>query len=431
MSMPDLMSLSPAIIAIVVALGIGLLIGLERERRKGEGPGRSPAGLRTFAVASLAGAVSMLIGGKLLLAVVTAGIMVLTAIAYWRSRSADPGLTSEAALILTVLLGGLATKQPALAAGVAVVLAVLLAARPVLHDFVRSVLSESELKDGLIFAAATLVVLPLLPDQPIGPYGALNLRSIWTLVVLMMAIGAAGHASMRLLGARGGLAVSGFASGFVSSTATIGAMGARARKAPELGGAAAAGAALSTVATIAQLAAVLAVTSLPALQALLVPLLCAGAAAAIYGAIFTIVGLRQSGSADLPPGHAFSLPGALLLALTISAVLVLSAALREAFGEAGLVASAAVAGLVDTHAPAVAAAALAASGKIGAADAVAPVLAALSANTISKIVVAWTSGGSSFALRLVPGLVLVIAAAWAGAFGPSLAHGLADVLVHP
>lgn len=424
--MSEIMTLSSSreLVAIVVALGIGLLIGLERERRKGEGPGRSPAGLRTFAVASLAGAISMLIGGKMLLAVVTAGVVVLTAIAYSRSRSDDPGLTSETALVLTVLLGGLATEHAALAAGVAVILTVLLAARPVLHGFVRSVLSEGELKDGLIFAAATLVVLPLLPDQPIGPFGALNLRSIWMLVVLMMAIGAAGHIAMRLLGARGGLAVSGFASGFVSSTATIGAMGARARKLPELAGAAAAGATLSTLATIVQLAAVLAATSVPAFKALLIPLLCAGGAAALYGAVFTVLGLRQTGSADLELGRAFSLPGALLLALTISVVLVLSAGLRQAFGEAGLVVSAAVAGLVDTHAPAAAAATLVASGKISTAEAVIPVLAALTANTISKIVVAWTSGGGSFAARLIPGLIVVVAAAWAGAFAPILAHAV-------
>ena len=110
------------------------------------------------------------------------------------------------------------------------------------------------------------------------------------------------------------------------------------------------------------------------------------------------------------------------MALTLSGVLVLSAALREAFGEIGLVISAAVAGLADTHSPAVAAAALAASGKIKAVDAVIPVLAALSTNTVSKIFVAWTSGGRGFALRLIPGLILVMVAAWAGAFGPSLVH---------
>jgi uncharacterized membrane protein (DUF4010 family) len=168
-------SLSPDVIAIVVALGIGLLIGLERERRKGEGPGRSPAGLRTFAAASLAGAISLMVGGKGLLALVTAGIMVLTAIAYLRSSSDDPGLTSEAALILTVLLGGLAAERPFLAAGVAVILAILLAARAPLHDFVRTVLSDNEVQDGMIFAAATLVVLPLLPDQSVGPFLVLSL----------------------------------------------------------------------------------------------------------------------------------------------------------------------------------------------------------------------------------------------------------------
>ena len=115
--------LDPVIVNLAVALGIGLLIGAERERRKGRGPSRSPAGIRTFAVTSLAGAVSFTIGGELLLAVTTAGAIMLTAVAYLRSRSDDPGLTSEIALILTVLLGGISMRQPALAAGVAVALA--------------------------------------------------------------------------------------------------------------------------------------------------------------------------------------------------------------------------------------------------------------------------------------------------------------------
>ncbi len=418
----DSLAASPdtIIIGIAVALGIGLLIGVERERRKGEGSARAPAGLRTFAATSLVGAISVIVGGGGLLAVVTAGIIVLVAIAYSRSSGNDPGLTTEIALVLTVLLGGLAVQHPALAAGVAVTLAVLLAARAALHDFVRSVLTETEIRDGLIFAGATLVVLPLLPDQAIGPYGALNPRAIWIIVILVMAIGAAGHVSMRLLGARAGLAVAGLASGFASSAATIGAMGARAAKAPELLGAATAGAVLSTVATIVQLFTVLAATSLPVLQAMLVPLLCAGIAAAIYGAIFTIKGMRETEAAKLQLGRAFSLPTALLLALTLTVVLVLSAALRERFGETGLVIGVAVAGLADTHSPAVAAAALAASGKINAADAVVPVLTAMSTNTLTKIIVAWTSGGRSFALRLIPGLLLVMAAGWAGAFAPSL-----------
>ena len=127
----------------------------------------------------------------MLLAVAAAGVILLTAVAYWRAHEDDPGLTTEIALILTVLLGGLSMQQPALAAGLAVTVAVLLAARSRLHRFVRSVLTEDELQDALIFAGATLVVLPLVPDRPMGPYGALNPHSIWILVVLVMAISAA------------------------------------------------------------------------------------------------------------------------------------------------------------------------------------------------------------------------------------------------
>ena len=141
----------------------------------------------------------------MLFAVATAGVIVLTTVAYWRGHEDDPGLTTEIALILTALLGGLSMQQPALAGGLAVTVAVLLAARSPLHRFVRSVLTEDELKDALIFAGATLVVLPLVPDRPMGPYGALNPHSIWILVILIMAISAAGYIAVRMVGARFGL----------------------------------------------------------------------------------------------------------------------------------------------------------------------------------------------------------------------------------
>jgi uncharacterized membrane protein (DUF4010 family) len=415
--MPILDSL---IVNLAVALGIGLLIGAERERRKGKGPSRSPAGIRTFAVASLAGAVSFATGGEILLAVTTAGAIMLTAMAYFRSRSDDPGLTSEIALVLTVLLGGLSMRQPVLAAGVAVTLAALLASRTRLHHFVRSVLTERELTDGLIFAGATLVVLPLLPDQQIGPYGALNPRSIWIIVILVMAISAAGYILVRILGNRFGLAIAGLASGFISSVATIGAMGTRGKTTPAVLGAAVAGAVLSTVATIVQMCAVLAATSMAVLRELSIPLLFAGLAAASYGAFFTIKALRGTEQVDSQAGHAFNFSSAIILALTLSGILVASAALRENFGEIGVIVGAALAGFADTHSVAVSIASLVASGKMNAADAISPILAALSTNTISKIIAAWTSGGRSYALRLIPGLLLVISAAWTGTYAPHL-----------
>ena len=311
-------------------------------------------------------------------------------------------------------------RQPVLAAGVAVTLAALLASRTRLHHFVRSVLTERELTDGLIFAGATLVVLPLLPDQQIGPYGALNPRSIWIIVILVMAISAAGYILVRILGNRFGLAIAGLASGFISSVATIGAMGARAKTTPAVLGAAVAGAVLSTVATIVQMAAVLGATSMAVLRELSIPLFCAGLAAASYGAFFTIKALRETEQVDSQAGHAFSFSSAIVLALTLSGILVVSAALQENFGEIGVIVGAALAGFADTHSAAVSIASLVASGKLSSTDAISPILAALSTNTISKIIVASTSGGRSYALRLIPGLLLVISAAWAGTYAPRL-----------
>jgi uncharacterized membrane protein (DUF4010 family) len=403
------------ILNLAVALGVGLLIGAERERRKGEGPSRSPAGIRTFTVTSLAGAISFIVGGEVLLAIATAGVILLTAAAYWRGHEDDPGLTTEIALILTALLGGLSMQRPALAGGVAVTVAVLLAARSPLHRFVRSVLTEEELKDALIFAGATLVVLPLVPDRPMGPYGALNPHSIWILVILIMAISAAGYLAVRTVGARFGLPIAGLASGFVSSTATIGAMGARVAKTRTVLAAAVAGAVLSTVATIVQMALVIAATSTATLRTLSVPLVCAGSGAVVYGTVFTVRALKQTTEGEAQGGRAFSLSTALVFALTLSSILVASAALRERFGETGIILAAAIAGFVDTHSAAISVASLVASGKMSAVDAIFPILAGLSTNTISKIFLASTSGGRSFASRVIPGLIVVALAGWAGA----------------
>ena len=406
--------IDPVILNLAVALGVGLLIGAERERRKGEGPSRSPAGIRTFTITSLAGAVSVVVGGELLLAIATIGVIALTALGYWRSHEDDPGLTTEIGLILTVLLGGLSMRQPALAAGLAATVAIVFATRSPLHRFVRGVLTEDEVKDALIFAGATLVVLPLLPDQPMGPYGALNPHTIWIVVILVMAISAAGYIAVRMLGARFGLPIAGLASGFISSTATIGAMGARAAKTQDVLAAAVAGALLSTVATIVQMALVLAATSTVTLQTLSVPLICAGLAAVAYGAVFTIPALRQKAENEVQPGRAFSISAALLFALTLSGILVASAALREWFDETGIIVAAAVAGFVDTHSAAISVASLVASGKMNAVDAIVPILAGLSTNTLSKMLLTCTSGGRSFVFRVIPGLILVALAAWAG-----------------
>jgi uncharacterized membrane protein (DUF4010 family) len=197
--------------------------------------------------------------------------------------------------------------RPGLAAGIAIAVTILLSTRSALHRFVRSGLSEVELRDALIFAAATLIVLPLLPDQAMGPFSALNPHSIWIIVILVMVIGAVGHVAVRFLGTRFGLPIAGLASGFISSTATIGVMAARVVRTPELLWPAAAAAVLSTVATIIEMVLLLAATNVSTLLALLVPLTLAGAAAVVYGSLFTIRALRDSSGGVVERGQAFSL----------------------------------------------------------------------------------------------------------------------------
>ena len=403
---------------LLVALGVGMLIGLGRERAHSDPAGPSDAGLRTFAIASLGGAVAVAVGGAPLLAILLIVIAAIVALSYWRAQGPEAaGLTTEFALLLTVLAGALAMKAPSAAAAVAIVAALLLAGRARLHHFFRSVLTEDEVHSIFILGAALIVVMPLLPDQQMGPYEALNPKSVWRLVVLVLLIGAGGHLATRLLGPRFGLPISGLASGFISSSATVGAMGARAAKSPEMMASAVAGAVLSTVATVIQMAAVVGATSASALRAIQVPLIAAGAVAVAYGAIFTIAALRKPAAAGEAeePGKAFSLTAALVFAATLSVVLLVSAALRAEFGESGAILAAGLAGFVDTHASAISVAALVANNRMEAAEAVIPILAGFTTNTITKVIVAFTAGGRAFALRVVPGIIMVAVAAWAGA----------------
>lgn len=418
--MENALSLGPPVLNLVSAFAVGALIGAERERRKGEGPARSPAGIRTFTITSISGAVAFSIGGGILLAVLTASVAVMVAVSYWRSQDQDPGLTTEIVLVLTALLGGMCMQAPQTAAAIAVAVTVLLYAKAWLHNLVITVISRDELDDALIFAAATLVVLPLVPNRQMGPYLALNPHSIWIVIVLVMAISAAGYVAVRLFGARFGLPLAGAISGFISSTATIGAMGSRASKSKDLLAACVAGAVLSTVATIAQMALVVAATSMETLSSLSGPLLLAGGMAVAYGAAFSLMAARHSGSDAVPTGGVFSLRTALAFGSILAIILVISAGLQDRFGDAGVLLAAVVAGLVDTHAAAISVASLVASGKVLPQDAVLPVIAGLTSNTLSKIIMAAVTGGSAFALRVVPGLVLVALAAWVGTFAALL-----------
>ncbi len=402
-------------VRLAVALGIGLLLGAERERRKGEGPARGAAGIRTFALVALAGGIAMAIGGGLVLAVALGFVALAVLAAYILGDRTDPGLTTEVAVVVAFLLGALAQQEPQLAAGIAVVVAILLAAREQLHRLVSRALTEQEVHDALLFAGAALVILPLAPNERVGPYGVFNPFAIWRLVVIVMAIGGAGYAAVRLLGARVGLPLSGLAAGFVSSSATIAAMGARARETPALRTPAVAAAVLSTVATVVQMVIVVGATDRRTLEQLWPAMAFAGVAAVGYGAVFALRALRDAAAdAHQPGGRAFDLKTAVLFASTVTAVLFVSAALGDWLGNRGVLLSAAVAGFADTHAAAIAVAGLAAGGRVEPADAVVPILAAFTTNSVTKMVLSAASGGRRFAAAVWPGVIVTAALAWAG-----------------
>ncbi len=400
---------------LAVALGIGLLMGVERERHKGTGPGRAPAGIRTFALVSLLGGICMVIGNTAVLAVALAFVAAAILIAYALGDRDDPGLTSEVALLTAFLLGALAQREPELAAGLAVTVTILLAIRAQLHRLVSQVLTEQEIHDGLLFAGAALVVLPLLPSERVGPYGAFDPYALWRLVIIVMAISAAGYIAQRMLGSRVGLPLAGFAAGFISSSATIGSMGGRASREPRLMRPAVAAAVLSTVATVVQMVVVVGATSMPALREIGPAMVLAGIAAAGYGVLFALRAFREPAGVEAPAGRAFEPKTAIVFAVTVTVILLVSAALNDWLGNTGLIISTAVAGFADTHSAAISVASLVAAGKISAGDAVIPILAGLTTNSVTKAVLALTSGGRPFARAVWPGIVLVATAAWAGA----------------
>lgn len=395
---------------LVVALGIGLLVGVERERRKGESDGRGTvAGVRTFALIGLAGAVSERVGGVGI--AIAGGFIALAALASYRQdRARDRGLTTEVAMLVVYLLGVLAMREQAVAAGLGVAVALLLAVKSRLHRFVGTVLTEQELHDALLLAAAAAIVLPLLPDRAIDPWQVLNLHKLWLLAVIIMAINAAGHVALRAFGARTGLLLAGLAGGFASSTATIASMGARARKNPRLAMACAGAGVASNVSTVVQLALITGTLSPPLLQVLWPPIAAAGAVIVLF-ALGAAWATRKVDARGAPlEGRAFEPRHVLVFVAIVAVVMLASAAMLAWLGGAALEWTLAASGIADVHAAAASAAQLMAVGRIGAETAVPGIALAFAANSAMKLVMAFVTGGRAYALRLMPGIVGMVVA---------------------
>ncbi|ORA28315.1 hypothetical protein BST13_28880 [Mycobacterium aquaticum] len=387
----------------MVALAIGLLLGFERERSHTR---NLPAGSRSFALLGLAGAVAAAID-TWTIAAGSIGVAALMAVAYVRTSADDPGTTTEIAGLIAYLLGALAYTRPAEAVALAVVVAGLLVSKARIHRFVREIVSEVELEDAIKFFVVAFVILPLLPDRPLGPYGVLNPAKVWLLVVLLTGIGWVGYIGVRALGPQRGLLVTGMAGGFVSASATTASMGRLSRTEAGLR-APLASALVASLATFVQLLMVIGVVDIDVLRRLWPPVV-AGALVLVAIAAFVYRGSsRPERDTDEPPDKPTSRPFALRPALVLAAVLTLALLVSrwaaDVLGPNGLVLTAFAAGLADAHAGAVAAASLAATGAVTVDAALIAIGAALGSNLLVKAILAFTAGGRRFGLAFVAGM---------------------------
>lgn len=409
--------LDPALwLAIGAGLGIGLLIGLERERNPA-----GKAGVRTFALVSLLGTLAALVGalvdGAWLL---PAGLLAVTGmliVAYARvAPEEDPGTTTVAAAAVAYLLGALAGLGEApLAAALAIVVTALLYFKPELEGW-SSALRREEQVSLLQFLVITFIVLPILPDRTYGPYGVLNPRDIWLMVVLIAGVGVASYMAMRVAGERHGALLTGLLGGLVSSTATTALYARRSSESPAMSQVALVVVSLANLVVLVRVA-VLAAVVAPGILSRLLPVLGAALATGVAAAAFLLVRAERGAQLALPPARNPAEIGMALRFGALYALVLLAAAwLQDLIGSHGLYLATALSGLADVDPGVLSALNLYGAGRIETATAVVAIAIALLANTLFKLgVLAWFS--RRLALRaLLP-------------FGAALAGGAAGLLL--
>ena len=346
--------LLPSLEGLLVALLVGFLIGLDRERAEVRKGRDVFAGVRTFPLIALAGAVSMVlmpIAGPALLIASFAAVAAVAVVAYIRSSAAgEIGATTEMAAIVSFLLGALAgSGQLVMASAAGVTIAVLLVAKPRLEVFSRTLTSE-EIRAALELAVISVIVLPLLPNRGFGPWGVLDPFEIWMIVVLVSALSFVGFIATRTMGERRGLAVAGAMGGLVSSTAVTLAMAERARADEGVGRAAASATVLASCVMslrIAFLAGIINAGILPRLLPVVGAMAAVGGLAALWLA-------RGPGDEPTASGgnlsNPFSLKAALSFGLLYALILLAVRAAQVYFGDGGTFAASALSGVADVDA---------------------------------------------------------------------------------
>lgn len=348
--------LSPVLVDLAIAAGLGMLVGLQRERTQSE-----IAGIRTFALLTLFGAVAATLavefGGWVLAAgvLVVGGAVMLGNVAVLRRAASegeapDPGRTTEVAALTMFGVGALLPlghRVPAIVLGATV--ALLLHWKRPLHDLARRI-GEDDVRAIMRLSLIALVVLPVLPNQPLGPSGVLNPFEIWLMVVLIVGISLGAYVAYRLLGARAGTLAAGALGGFISSTATTVSYARRSRNQGTTAGPLLVIMVASTTVFVRVLGEIAVVA--PSVLATTAPPLAAamGWMVIVSAGVYVRGRHRLDAAATLEQEAPSPLAAAIVFGLLYAVVLLAVATAREHLGQQGLYFVAGLSGLTDMDA---------------------------------------------------------------------------------
>ena len=378
-----MMPLPDSFIDLAIALGLGLLVGLQRESKN-----IRAAGLRTFALVTISGALAALLAqhvGGWVVAIGLLAIAMLATVSHYTvtTKDGDRGMTTEVALLAMYLIGAaiiLGDRRLAVVLGGSV--AVLLQAKAPFRSVMER-LGENDVRAIFKFVLLSLVILPVLPDQAFGPWVVFNLFEIWLLVVLIVGINLAGYIAWKFVGAQSGALLGGLLGGVISSTATTVSY---ARRTKESGDAAP----LATV--VIMIATAVVVVRVMIEIAVVAPSLLARAALPIGIVLGSAIVLSLAvwwraakQPAELPEQeNPTMLRAALLFAAVYVIVLLAVAWVRHAIGDSGLYYVAIVAGLTDVDAITLSTAKMASLGQLAPDRAWRVILVAFTSNLVFK-----------------------------------------------
>ncbi len=380
---------------IAAALGCGLLIGLERERSKQRENQRSFAGLRSFAICSIFGAVCFLFGPYfgIVGALITGAVLAYSI----KNQTDDPGVTTEIAFILTYFIGGMCLWNIPFAAGLSVILTILLMTKHSMHGIAGKWITESEFRDGIFLLALLLIALPLTPNKPLWG-SVLNPYVILKLLTLILAVQALAHIAKRLLSTKNALLLSSLASGFVSSTATVASLGLEVRNGRADAKANAGAALMSCVATLLQLMIIVIGVSISWFKVIVLPSLLAITVLVIF-ALWLMRNTQPIEANKSTDSRMFSLKEAAIIAGSLTLIQAGVYGLNLLLGDAGLIAGTLLASLFEIHG---ALATIVIQGEPSNAVLSLAFLLGLAAHAVAKSINALISGGGRYALVFAP-----------------------------